>query len=408
MKNKIHLLLLSVFIIASTSCKKDLSFVNTGKPLVLTADEQQMAVADNSFNFKLFNNIAATNSNNTNLLLSPLSVSIAMAMAVNGSNSATLNAINNTMNFNGFTQIQLNSYYNNLVTNLPLLDPNTTLKIANSIWYTQTLSVLPQFLQTNTQYYNATVQSLDFSNPASVNTINSWVNAQTNGKIPTIIDQIPSNAMMYLINAIYFKSTWKDRFDVAQTSKQTFYLADNTQVRTDFMTGKIACNTYNDSTISVFELPYANGRYSMVIAMPVNGKTAAGLAANINQVTWQGWMSKLSPETQTISLPKFKFSYDILLNNALTALGMGNAFSNSADFSKISAAGGLQINQVKHKTFIEVDENGTEAAAVTSVGFVATVSLGPPPINHPFIFAIREMSTGLILFTGIVNNPLNN
>lgn len=407
MKKQICILSIAFIVVLSTSCKKDSSLINIGKNLVLTVDQQQMVVANNTFNFKLFNTIAAGNTSNTNLLLSPFSVSVAMAMTNNGSKGDTFNAINTAMNFTGFTPAQLNSYYNNLITNLPQLDPNTSLQIANSIWYSQSISILPQFLQTNSNYYNANIQSLDFSNPASINTINNWVNTQTKGKILTIINQIPPGEVMYLINAIYFKSTWANRFDVAQTNKQTFYLADNTPVQTDFMNGRVSYNAYNDSTVSVFELPYANNKYSMVIVVPVRGKSVTTLAETIDQVKWQQWMSKLSPTTQQLSIPKFSFSYNILLNSALITLGMGNAFTNAADFSNISAAGGLQITAVNHKTFIEVDENGTTAAAVTSVG-IGTTAILAPIINRPFIFAIREMSSGLILFTGIVNNPLNN
>jgi serpin B len=213
--------------------------------------------------------------------------------------------------------------------------------------------------------------------------------------------------MMYLINAIYFKSIWANRFDVTQTNKQTFYLADNTPVQTDFMNGRISYNAYSDTTASLFELPYANNKYSMVIVRPGYGKSVSTLAATIDQIKWQQWMSKLSPTTQQLSVPKFSFSYNVLLNDALIALGMGNAFTRAADFSNISAIGGLKITEVNHKTFIEVDENGTTAAAATSVVIGTTTTL-TPSINHPFIFAIREMSSGLILFTGIVNNPLNN
>ncbi|MGZ3756208.1 MAG: serpin family protein [Mucilaginibacter sp.] len=407
MKKQIRILSIAFIVVLSASCKKDSSSINAGKNLVLTAEQQQMVIANNVFNFKLFNTIAAGNTGNANLLLSPFSVSIAMAMTNNGSKGDTYNAINTAMNFTGFTSAQLNPYYNNLITNLPQLDPHTSLQIANSIWYGQSISVVPQFLQTNTNYYNALVQSLDFNNPASVNTINNWVNSQTKGKIPTIVNQIPSNVVMYLINAIYFKSTWANRFDATQTNKQTFYLADNTQVQTDFMNGKISYNAYSDTTASVFELPYSNNKYSMVIAMPGYGKSVASLAATIDQVKWQQWMSKLSPVTGQISMPKFSFSYDVLLNNALITLGMGNAFTSAADFGNISTTEPLQITAVNHKTFIEVDENGTTAAAATSVVIGTTAAL-PPTINHPFIFAIREMSSGLILFTGIVNNPLNN
>ncbi|WP_040626762.1 serpin family protein [Mucilaginibacter paludis] len=333
----IGLCLLSTF----SACKKSTPVPqDTGKDLVLTAVEQQKVGADNAFALKLFKTISAGNTDNSNLFFSPLSVSFALAMADNGANGQTLTDINNVMNFNGFTQDQVNSYYNKLITELPQLDPNTTLKIANSIWYQQNFTVLPQFSQTNTNYYKAKVQSADFSSSATKDMINAWVSGQTNGKIPTIVDQIPSNVIMYLINAIYFKSTWNEKFNVADTRQRSFYLANGSTVQTDFMSASIHLKVCNDSQTAVVELPYSNSKYSMVIAMPINGNSLQSLSSNLDSVKWQTWMSKLSSIKGDIILPKFKFSYSRLLNNDLISLGMGSAFSDAADFTRINADGG--------------------------------------------------------------------
>ena len=392
------------------ACKKDAtkSKPNVGKPLVLDAIEQQKVVTDNAFSFKLFDNMAASNNTDSNLFISPLSVSFAMGMTSNGANGATLSAIRNAMDFNNFTQAQLNAYYNNLVTNLPELDPNTTLKIANSIWYRQGFDVLPAFLSTNSTNYKAEVQALDFTSPSAVSTINDWVSNQTNGKIPSIIATIPPLEVMYLINALYFKSTWKEKFDPAQTTSKPFYLADGSQVQTKFMQADNDINGYVDNNVTVMEMPYSNSRYSMVIVEPAQGKTVDDIRAGLDSVQWETWMSKLSPSRENIAVPKFTFSYGAKLNDALTDLGMGLAFSDTADFSLISTQDPLHITDVEQKAFIAVDESGTEAAAVTSVGVGVTVVAAPSQayiINRPFIFAIREMSSGLILFTGIMNNP---
>jgi serpin B len=299
----------------------------------------------------------------------------------------------------------MNSYYNKLIIDLPQLDPQTTLKIANSIWYRQGFSVLPQFISTDSTYFHANVQSLDFTNPSSVNTINGWVSNQTNGKIPKIVDQIDGGDMMYLINAIYFKSLWSCKFDVSQTRPGTFYLPDASTVQADLMKGdKINYNVYRDQNVTVLELPYINSKYSMVIVEPSQTK----ILLNLDTVTWNGWMGKLTAGNGPVIMPKFKFSYNILLNNALGSLGMDNAFSDAADFTGINPAGNLHISKVMHKAYVAVDESGTEAAAVTSVIISLTAALGPPTItiDHPFIFVIREMKTGLILFAGTVNNRL--
>jgi len=327
-------------------------------------------------------------------------------MTSNGANGTTLDAFKNTLNFAGLTQAQVNDYYNNLITNLPQLDPNTTLDIANSIWYKQGFNPEAQFLQTDSSNFHAQIQALDFSNPTAVNTINNWVSQNTKGYIPTILNSIPGNAVMYLVNAMYFKSSWEESFDATKTKPLPFYLDDNSTIQASFMTGNIDFNYYTDLKANVYELPYSNSKYSMVIVTPANGNSLSQLAAGLDSAQWKTWTANLRQGKGTVTMPKFTFSYGANLNSALSDLGLGIAFSDNADFSLISPAK-LKISQVIHKAFVDVDESGTTAAAATSVGVVTSIA-GPafnPTINHPFIFAIREMSSGLILFVGVVNNP---
>jgi serpin B len=410
MKRTAPLYLLLLIVIVSASCKKNDSKPNLGPGmnLVFSSTEQQQATADNAFTFNLFKTVQSANNNGTNLFLSPLSVSMALGMTGNGAKGATLDAINNTLDFKGFSQDEINSYYNKLITDLPKLDPNTTLNIANSIWYRQGFSVLPQFIKTDSTYFHAKIQALDFGNPSSISTINNWVSEQTNGKIPKIVDQISASDMMYLVNAIYFKSVWKTKFDPAQTHPLPFYLPDGSAVQASFMKGTIDYNFYTDNNTSVIELPYANNKYSMVIILPNGSQTLNNVISALDTATWNGWMKRLRPVNTPVTMPKFKFSYSILLNDALIKLGMGNAFSDAADFTGINSGGGLNISKVQHKAFVAVDETGTEAAAATSVSITVTAVLNPPQItmDHPFLFVIREMNTGLVLFAGTVNNPL--
>lgn len=405
-------LLLLLLITGFASCKKaNVTPPNTnkGKNLVLTSVEQQKVTADNAFSLKLFKNLDSANTGNANLFASPLSVSFALGMTSNGANGQTHTAMLNALDFNGYVQDQVNTYFQTLITQLPQLDPNTTINIANSIWYKQGFSVLPAFLSTNSTFYNATVQALDFSSPASANTINNWVSEQTKGAISTIVDQISALDIMYLVNAIYFKSSWNERFDVAKTSDLPFFLDDNSQVQASFMDGIVDYNRYDDNNVDVFELPYSNSKYSMVIVMPAAGSNTSlhQLVSGIDSTKWSTWMTGLRPVNAELKLPKFKFSYSINLNNALTTLGMGIAFTPAADFSLINATMHLQISKVLQKAYIEVDETGTTAAAATVVILGFTVSANPPPtvINRPFLFAIRETNSGLLLFTGTVHNP---
>lgn len=406
MNRKLTLFLLCITAIAA--CKKsgkNPDNKDKGKDLVLTATEQQQIGPGNAFTLNLFKASANVISNDKNLVISPLSVSFAIGMTGNGANGQTLAGIRKTMEFDGFTEDEVNAYHHNLVTNLPLLDPNTTIKIANSIWYANSYTVLPAFLKTNTDFYNAEVQSLNFNDKtASLNTINNWVSQQTNNKIPKILDQMPDGARMFLINAIYFKSSWKTRFDAKQTYKAPFALADNSTIQADFMTARpIELKKAYDNGTNVVELPYSNDKYGMVLVMP-DGDLKTYINT-LNPTKWNLLMGKLTAAKADITIPKFKFSYDITLNDMLKSMGMSLAFSDLADFSRINAGGGLKISEVKHKAYIDVNEDGTEAAAVTEVGMVATAAPPTNVFNKPFIFAIREMKTGLILFAGIVNNP---
>jgi serine protease inhibitor len=403
-----YTLLLAVLCLGA--CKKgnnDIPDLGPGKDLVLNSLEQQQALTDNSFSLKLLKQVATASTTNKNLMLSPLSISMAIAMTSNGSNGATLEGIRNTLGFNGFTEEQINSYYQHLITDLPGLDPKATIKIANSIWYSNNFEVAPPFLQTNTNYYKAAVEALNFNDPASLTKINNWVNSQTNGKIPTIIEEIPANAIMYLINAVYFKSIWQYPFDKSKTAKSAFYISPTNTVQADFMNANTTFKMGNKADASVYELPYGNGKYSMVMVLPGADKTVNDLINSLDNARWNGWLSNLNTVTRDIKMPKFKFSYDITLNETLKSLGMATAFDeNLADFTRINSKGGLYISKVKHKSFIEVNEEGTEAAAATSVEISFTSAPQSIIINRPFLFAIREFKSGLILFSGVVNNPL--
>lgn len=404
-------LAIAALIITSASCKKDNKPIDQGKDLVLTAREQQKVEADNAFTFKLFKETLSKPEAGRNLMLSPLSVSMALGMTSNGSNGTTLEAIRSTMEFKDFTETEVNSYYHKIITELPQLDPKATLQIANSIWYTNKFTPLPSFLKVNADNYNAEVAGLDFESPTAKDKINNWVNSSTHGKIPSIIDAIGNDIVMVLINAVYFKSDWKYKFDKAKTAKADFNLDATNKVQTDFMVAQASVNYLSSQEANVYELPYGNEKYSMVIVLPNNiNNNINEFAGAITSAKWKGWMSGLQKTGMEIKMPKFKFSYEIKLNEELKHLGMEVAFDRTglANFTRINASGNLHIDEVKHKTFIEVNESGTEAAAVTSVGIQVTSVQQPSAvlINRPFVYAIREMKTGLILFTGIVNNPL--
>ncbi len=393
-----------------SSCNKsrDDKPLGPAKDLILTATEKQKATRDNLFTFSLLQRATRTMPDGQNTLISPLSVSIALGMTANGANGETQAAFKQVLGFGNLNYEEVNSYYKKLLEELPALDPKTTLDIANSIWYRQGFSVLPGFLNVNRDYFSATVEELDFSSPDATERINGWVDQKTHGKIDKIIEEIPGDMVMYLINAIYFKGDWEQKFDKSKTRKVAFHRPSGTPLQTDFMNVEHRFRVLRNNEVSGVELPYGNDKYSMVMLLPAAGATVADLIELLNQDgVWNTWESQFSPVLTNLWVPKFKFSYENKLNDELIDLGLGIAFSGTADFTGINPDGRLQISEVKHKSFIEVHEEGTEAAAVTSVGIELTSmpQIHQLTLDRPFLFLIREKGNGLILFAGQLNDP---
>jgi len=242
-----------------------------------------------------------------------------------------------------------------------------------------------------------------------VQTINDWVNGKTHGKIPTILDQITPMQVMFLLNAIYFKGTWAKEFNPKSTTEQPFQTDPGQSVQTKMMHRLDTLDYTTTEDFSAIKLPYGKGNYNMYVFLPSEGKTPGDIVKKLNKQNWNDWMKSFRlTQTVDILLPKFKYPYEIMLNDVLTDMGMGVAFSGAADFSGINRFGDLSIDYVKHKTFIDVNEEGTEAAAVTIVAIERT-SAGPTKtyfhVNRPFLYAITEKSTGAVMFLGTVNLP---
>jgi serine protease inhibitor len=405
---KIYILsTLSLLLCFSVSCKKDKS-AKGGKDLQLTNEEQQKVATDNNFAFNLLKAVTVNENADKNIMISPFSVGVALSMVSNGSQGATLEAIHKTLRSEGLSEDIINDYYSKIIKDLPLLDPTTDINIANSIWYRQGFTPTPTFLKTNEDKFNARSEALNFQDPAAKNIINNWVNTQTKGKIPTIIEEIPQGMVMYLINAVYFKGTWKYTFDKSKTTTGTFNLGNGQTVPTPFMSEKMKLNMAITPSATAYELLYGNGKYSMVIVVPASTTTLNDYIASMTDEKWLALSNSLREAEIIIRLPKFKFSYEKELKSTLTNLGMGIAFGDQADFKRINPQGNLLISEVKHKTFIDVNEEGTEAAAVTSVGVGPTSGPMQYLVNRPFLFAIREVNSGLILFNGLIRNPTAN
>jgi len=377
----------------------------------LSVIERSVIASGNSFGFNLFNRINDSESNK-NVFISPFSVSMAFGMVLNGADGPTLDSLKKVLGHEGISMDDINNSYKNISAVLTNLDTKVVFKNANSIWYMNDFPVLQEFIDDNINFFNADVSALDFSSPSAVQAINGWVNTKTHTKIPTIIEEIPAEIVMYLINAIYYKGTWTYQFDPQNTQDASFTCADGSTVSCKLMEQEATFAYYSDAGMQVIDLPYGDRKFSMTVILPSASTSIDQFASALTQDQWNAIAVKLDSAEVVLSLPKFKLEYKKKLNDELKALGMGLAFSDFADFSRISQKYGLKISEVLHKTFVEVNEEGTEAAAVTSIGMELTGTGGPSKpymrVDHPFIFAIREHQSGTIIFIGKIVNPVSS
>jgi len=376
-----------------------------------TQISSELPFAHNAFGFSVLQELLKKN-DDSNIVISPTSITLALSMTYNGASESTKLSMANTLKINKIDIKKLNEDSALLIKLLSNPDPQVTLSFANSIWYRKGISFLPEFLSTNKTYFNAEIQSLDFSLPSASDTINAWVSKNTKGKIPTIVEKpIDSSIIMYLINAIYFYGSWTHEFDPTLTQMKPFTLPDNSKIQHLLM--KQTQNDYlyqETNTFQAIQLPYGkNKQLSMIIMLPKTSLTT--FLRQLTHTTWNSWMKSFSEMEGTVLLPKFKIEYKTSLKNTLLALGMVPAFSSeTANFSGMRKQKDLVISDVIHKTFIDVNEKGTEAAAATAVVMMKTSMAEPKKtflmeVNKPFFFAITDTQSSEILFMGVIKNP---
>lgn len=379
----------------------------TELPRQLSIAEGELVEADNTFAFKLFKEIN-DQEGDKNIFVSPLSVAMALGMTYNGAAGSTQQAMQEVLELQGMDLQEVNESYRSLIDLLQDLDQQVEFTLANSIWYRNTMTFEQDFIDLNRDYFDAEVTAIDFSAPSASQTINGWVDEKTNGRIPEIVPQtIPDYIVMYLINAIYFKADWTYQFDKSRTSDAPFRLIDGSEVTVDMMEhgGEIPVRYLWNEDLMAVELSYGGDAYVMTILLPYELGNINDVLAGLTQENWSGWLGDLYKGEVYVRLPRFTLEYELTMNDVLTALGMGVAFSDTADFTNMYAPGGLYIDEVKHKTFVKVDEEGTEAAAATSVG-IGVVSAPPMfVVDRPFVFVLREKLSGTILFMGKVVDP---
>jgi serine protease inhibitor len=374
----------------------------TQLPRDLTPAEQELIESDNAFGLKLFREIHAQEDAGKNLFISPLSVAMALGMTYNGAAGATQEAMQETLELEGLSLEEVNQSYRSLIDLLADLDPTVEWLLANSIWYREGFPVLPEFLEVNQEYFDAEVAALDFASPDAAPTINNWVSENTNGRIEEIVDDpIAWDIVMFLINAIYFKGDWTLQFDKTLTADRRFTLADGSQKLVPMMTypDPVEVGYFRDEHVEALDLSYGGKAYSMTILLPVGDSDIESLVGSLDAERWQGIVDGIAAAEFNVVMPKFTLEYELEMRNVLTALGMGIAFQDGvADFSKICCTpGAIWIGKVKHKTFVDVNEEGTEAMVCSATPTVE--------VNRPFLFAIRERFSGTILFMGLITDP---
>ncbi|UFH55201.1 serpin family protein [Spirosoma sp. KNUC1025] len=391
-------------LLATVSCKN-----SNVTPDLGTASELRVSApfADQTtqFAFDISKAVTTQEGSSKNVFISPLSLHIALGMIMNGANGQTAQEIQKTLKLDAQTLAEANQTYQNLMTNLPGVDPKVTLTLANSVWYRNTFSVETPYQDLLKQSFKAEISAQDFNDPATVGKINAWASEKTNGKIPKVIEQIQPDNVMFLLNALYFKGDWKTQFDPSKTIDAPFKLASGGTTNVRMMRLNAPIKHVARSTYGAYELPYGSDKYAMTVLLPAANTSADALINSLSSSEWTQLQKDMTSGTVDFGLPKFTLNYEINLNKALSTLGMPTAFSDQADFTKINAQGGLLLSFIKQNTFVAVDEKGTEAAAVTTGGISTTSMPQPTLCDRPFVFVIHEKTTGTILFVGKIADP---
>lgn len=383
---------------------------SAAQEIIPTQNMKTTDQAQNEFAFKIFGLLNSPEQAETNKMISPLSLFTALSMVYNGADGDTKKGIEEALQLNTEDINLLNSANKQLIHKLMTADASVTMDIANAIWYDQSLKVQNDFIANTQTYYDAQVRGENFGDPKTVVLINNWVKEKTHNKIKSILEQINPGEVMFLLNAVYFKGDWTDSFSEKMTRDKSFYTSKG-EIKVPFMYKDEYFNYAETDDLQAIELTYGKEKlFSMMVLLPKENTGISDFIASLNPQMFSELNSGLRSEKVKLFLPKWESSYTAdNLKNELSKMGMAEAFSGRADFSKLFERQSTAISSVKHKTYIKVDEEGTEAAAITSIGMVATsMPMHPPTImdvNRPFVYLIKERETNTILFLGVTNNP---
>ncbi len=404
------MLLLIAITAMVVSCDRLRDEPQPGDPVQVDLTLKQKEVVDsaNTFAFDLFRPVVSEDKGSKNLMISPFSITSALSMALNGAASGTYNAISHTLRYDSQTLQEVNETYLKLTKEMITVDPRVTIEIANSVWLEKRLVVKQPYIDALRTWYLAEARNIDVSDPGAVDLVNGWIEEKTHDKIRDMLDGLSPDLAMLLINAIYFNGRWRYQFDKKETADKPFYITPDAPVNVPMMYQKENFAVIRSENATMIDLPYGQGNYTMVVMLPDEGVTLQEVAATLSPKRWNTWMQQLSYGTSEVqlSLPRFEYEYKRSLNDDLKALGMEVAFGTWADFSNITDQS-IMISGVLHQTFIRTDEEGTEAAAATVVEFEFTSvpQTHVVNVNRPFLYFIRESTTGTLVFMGQVVDP---
>jgi serine protease inhibitor len=407
-KSLLILILLIPLLCSSCTKSPDDNLPKEPVQIKLTDVQSSLVGSGNSFAFDIFREVIENSEPAENIIISPLSISYALSMTLNGAHGATREAMLGALRVHGITPEEINTACKDLTEALINVDKRVIMSIANSVWTEKDFNVKQAFIDILTEYYNAESRDFDITDPTVPDKVNEWIEDKTNGLIKDMLDELPDNSVMLLINAIYFKGKWKSQFEADETQDQPFYMNSGSSAQVPTMMQKSDFKVLDGDGFIMGEFPYGQGNFVMDIILPDERNGLSALLPSITDDTFAGWVDQLSEREVDLLLPRFKYDFRKGLVEILTDMGMGIAFTDGADFTNIADFPPLLISDVLHQAFIETNEEGTEAAAATIV-IVGTTSAGPTAFtfnaNHPFIYIIREVTTGSIIFMGRVGDP---
>lgn len=387
-----------------------LSLLSCLSSSALPAVQSELSAANTAFAFNLLKELVKEQPT-SNIFVSPYSASTVLQMVGTGAAGSTLTEMQEALSTTNLTEPGVEQGNKDIAAIINAPNTNFDLTAANAIWYQKGMPVMPAFLENNQKYFGATVDGVNLSAPSTIPLINNWASEETHCKITKIVSDIPPDVRMILANAVYFLGSWVSPFDTNLTTERSFYLNGGGQDTVPMMqqTGVFPyCETNGYQAIA---LPYKGGDLEMFVFLPSDGSSLGDLLSTMNAESWQQAISHdFLMNKGMIVLPKFNLTYSANLIPPLEALGMRTAFTREANFSKISSEKPLYIGGVQQQAMVDVDELGTEAAAVTTVTVISTaVEFYPNPfqmiVNRPFLFFIEDQQTATILFSGVVLDP---